>query len=143
MSDRVLVRSDERAFDGPFDKQSVRRNRSMAIRFLQSDLYVRVPTAYDDEPSYGTVKEVENGPMDRGRRWTHTYDKVKDSLPISFDAGLRALWCSPLGWRVLESYVKDDPTYGCEATIFDPAGKVFAEVSGETNLLSWLDGVLP
>lgn len=135
--------TDERKHDGPFDKQMIRRNQKESVQFLKSDLYVRVPHGMPDEPTYGTMEEVEKGPFDMGRRWTHTYDKVKDSVPVSFDAGFRALWVSPLGWRVLENYVKDDPTYGFQATIFDPAGKVYATVEGETNLASWLDSTLP
>lgn len=136
------IRDDTRAFDGPFDKQMVRRSNREAVGLLRDDLCVRVPGAEGDK-TYGEMREVEAGPTDRGRRWVHTYDKVPGSLPVSFDAGLRALWVSPLGWRVLMAYVRDDPTYGFEATIFAPDGKIHAEESGIEELDVWLDAMLP
>lgn len=141
--------SDERKFDGPYDKRLMREVQREIVRdVLEADLLVRVPGSApieDEKANRGRLVEVPAEPGDQGRRWTHLYlDREGKGEPFSFDAGACGLWASPLGWRVLVCWHHDDPTYGLNLLVIDPLGKIHAEatqVGAEAR--SWIDEALP
>jgi hypothetical protein len=133
----------------------MRDEHKRIVALVKSDLHVRVPDAdpEDVKANLGEMIKVDQLPGDYGYRWTHLYKPRsfemaeragKFSKPVSFDAGSCALWCSPLGWRLLECWHHDDPTYGLNLVVFDPWGDVHAQVAEHgPGADRWVDGALP
>lgn len=146
--------ADPRQFDGPLDKRAMREDRRYMVQLLRSSFCTRVPDAdpADLRANRGIMEKVQPLPGDMGHRWTHLYEPRSFKMaeragkvvkPVSFDAGSCALWVSPLGWRVLECWQHDDPTYGLNIVVFDPWGDIHAQVTECGAPYSWVEANLP